>query len=482
MLVYGIKLSIITAISIMMAAAFNRRMFFFGIGRRAVLFWLFSLPIAFWMNNELIMLLGCLALLVVFNKGHSPIYSAIFFIIAIGAVPDWIEYRLSAPGINYLFLLTYDRVAVIVLLLPLFFSLKSISKIPWSITDTLVTLFVAYMAILTFREGKVTNVTRFLVESFLIYIIPYFVFTRVVKSIKDLHYCALAFLILSILLTAVLIISQIIQLDIYEALNPRSRYNIIREYRGGFLRLSGSLVGILVGFILLAGYFSLDILKKYGVIPRILYWPTILAFVMAILFTGSRGALFGVVMGVAIYFYFVKLTNVKRTICAVSIVLLFMCEVLFDVSSMFVYEDQYGTFDYRSELYQASWEYMKHYPLFGQQFYIDTGYFNHLVTGLGIIDIVSAYLGVALQYGYVGLVIYVAMLLSVVIPLGRRLLLVSSFDGEYEKYLAMYFVLNVVMMFMISTTSAVSSFPIFIMISLAIGRVLLSNEKIKATV
>lgn len=482
MLVYGIKLSIISAISIMVAAALNRRMFFFGVGRRAVLFWLCSLPIAFWMNNELIMLLGCFALLVVFNKGHSSIYSATFFIVIIGAVPDWIEYNLSAPGINYLFRLTYDRVAVAALLLPLFFSLKSTSRMPWNITDTLVTLFVVYMTMLTFREGKLTNVTRFLIEGLLIYIIPYFVFTRVVRSMKDLHYCALGFLILSILLTAILIISQVIQLDIYEALNPRSRYNVIREYRGGFLRLSGSLVGILVGFILLAGYLSLDILKKYKVMPAFFYWPTICAFIMVVLFTGSRGALFGVFIGVAIYFYFVKLTNVKRTLCAVSIILLLMCEIFFDVSSMFVYEDQYGTFDYRSELYEASWEYMKHYPLFGQQAYIDTGYFNHLVTGLGIIDIVSAYLGVALKYGYVGLFLYVSMFLSVVIPLGRRLLTITRFDGVYEKYLAMYFVLNVVMMFMISTTSAVSSFPLFIIISLALGRVLLSNENVKTMV
>jgi hypothetical protein len=479
MLVYGIKLSIIAGFAIATAAIANRKMFFWGVGRRAVLFWLFSLPVAFWMSNELVLLLGCLALLFAFDRGHTPIYSAVFFIVIIGAVPDWIEYRLSAPGINYLFLLTYDRVAVMALLLPLFFSLKSISRIPWNITDTLVTLFVAYMTVLTFREGKLTNVMRFLVDSLLIYIIPYFVFTRVVKSIKDLHYCALAFLMLSILLTAVLIISQIIQLDIYEALNPRSRYNIIREFRGGFLRLSGSLVGILIGFIVLAGYFSLDILKKYRVIPSVLYWPTIFAFVMTILFTGSRGALFGVIAGVAMYFYFVKFTSVKRTLCAVGIVLLLFGEIVFDLSSILVYEDQYGTFDYRSELYDASLEYMKAYPLFGQQYYIETGYFNHLVTGLGIIDIVSAYLGVALQYGYVGLLIYVAMFLSVVIPLGVRLLSVVDFSGEYEKYLAMYFVLNVVMMFMISTTSAVSSFPIFIMLSLALGRVLLSNQNIK---
>jgi len=106
------------------------------------------------------------------------------------------------------------------------------------------------------------------------------------------------------------------------------------------------------------------------------------------------------------YFYFVKFSQTKKILCVAGGGILLVAEMAFGLSSMLVYEDQYGTFDYRSELYKASWEYMKIYPIFGQQFYLDTGFFNHLVTGLGIIDVVSAYLGVALQYGYVGLLIY----------------------------------------------------------------------------
>lgn len=480
MLVYGIKLSILIAISVVGAAIVNRKMFFFGIGRKAVLFWLFSLPLSFMLRNELVMLMGCLALLIAFNKGNSPRHALVFFILVLGAVPDWIEYRLSAPGINYLFFLTYDRVAVIVILLPLFCSLNSHSKMPWNVTDTMVTLFVVCLALLTFRDGKLTDVMRFLFDSLLIYIVPYFVFSRLVRNLEDLHYCALAFLGLSILLAAVLVVSQIVQLDIYEALNPRSRYNSIREYRGGFLRLGGPLIGILIGFILLAGYFSLDIIRKYRVMPGWLFGPTVFAFVLALLFTGSRGAFLGVVVGVAMYCYFVKFTKVKRMLCVIFAIILLMGEMTFGFSAMLSYEDQYGTFDYRAELYSAAWEFLKVYPLFGKQHFIETGYFNHLVTGLGIIDIVSAYLGIALQYGYVGLLLYVSMFLSVIIPLGSKLLSITSFQGDYEKYVVMFFVLNVVMMIMISTTSTISSFPIFIMICIALGRALLSGENFKS--
>ena len=475
MLVYGIKLSVFVVFAISLSVFFFRDIFFRGVGRKIAIFWLGMVPFVFWLQNELISLMFPFLFLFFLNKNNSHIISVVLFIVVLSAVPDWLQHVVSAPGINYLMLLTYDKVAVAVLLLPIFFNLGSFTHVQWNLTDTLVSLFVVLMILLTFREGKLTSVMRFSVEVVLMYVVPYFVVSRVVRSVSDLHYCSLAFLMLAILLTAVYMVSQAIQIDIYEALNLRSQYNGIREYRGGFLRISGPLIGILVGFLLLAGYFSLDILKKFKLVKGTFYWVLIVAFIFALLFTGSRGALLGVIIGVAVYWYFVKLSGTKRFLIVAMVGILLVAEYAFDLSAYLVYEDEYGTFDYRSELYETSLQFLSVYPLFGSQFYIESGYFDHLVTGLGIIDIVSAYLQVALKYGYVGLLLFVGMYLSVIIPLLSRLLSMSDMNDDVFKYTAMYFSLNLTAMVMISTTSIVSFFPVYIIVMLAIGRVLLSD-------
>lgn len=480
---YEIKLSIFAIFSILMASQVSRNAFFSDTGKRVIAFWIIVLPFVFIIRNEILnMTMFVVVLIFLKRQCTSPIFNLMLFIGVLGAVPDWSAYIVSIPGVNYLIQLTFVKIAVVVLLLPVLFNLASSRSVKWSLTDTLVCVFTGLMVLLTFREGKLTTVLRFVVDSGIAYLVPYFVFTRVVKSINDFHYCALAFLMLTILIAAVFIVSQIIRVDIYAELNPYSTFHFIREYRLGFLRLSGPFNGVLVGFLLLAGYLFFDVLRKHEVVKHIPSWGVLSVCVLCVFFGGSRGALIGFVMGFSVYFYFVKLTSSTRTFAIASFVVLLFLEFMFDLSSFFSYEDEYGTFDYRAELFDASWEYLKGNMLWGSPYYLDSGYFNHLVTGLGIIDIVSAYLQIALRYGVVTLLFFVGMFLSVVIPLGKRILTINDMQADVAQYAVVYFTLNVVMLFLISTTSMVSLFPIFMMMNLAIGRALLNSEMLKQAV
>ena len=473
MFIYGLKLSLFITFSICCFVVATYKLFFVGFGKKAVLFWLSVLPFIFLVNSEPITLLVGFALLIFLNRGQQPAIAVAFFIVVVSAIPDWVEHRMSAPGVNYLLRLSFDKVAVLALLVPLIGIIYKSSRVSWNVTDSLVVAFVALTTLLTFREGQVTTVMRFLIDSLLIYIIPYFVISRVISSVEYIRYCSLAFLILAILLSAVFLVSQIVQVDIYEWLNVRGLYQGIREYRGGFLRLSGTSSGVVVGFLMLCGLLSLDMLKKYRLVPPSVFWILILFFGLSVLFGGSRAGLFGFVLGIGIYAYFTKLTGFSRMVCGFVLGLLVILEYSLDLTNFFVYQDEYGTFDYRSALYQTSWLYFQKYPLFGSPFYLESGYFDHLVTGLGIIDIVSAYLQVALQYGFVGLLVFILMYLSVILPLFKRLLFAGGGSEELNAYIAMYFTLNVVLAFILTTTSMISLFPTYMMVVLAVGRSLL---------
>jgi O-antigen ligase len=476
MIVYGIKLAILSAIAILSVVFSSKTIFSSGLGKRIVAFWIIALPLIFILRNEALTLMAALCLLILVNKKNSgSIFTIAFFIGILGAIPDWVEYHVSVPGINYLITLAFYKVAVFALLVPLLFQLKKGGGLKWGVTDSFVCLFVLVTTLLTFREGKFTTVLRFFIDSCLVYIVPYFVLSRLVKTINDFHYCAVAVLVFSIIISAILFVSQVIQLDIYEAFNPRSKYNIIREYRGGFLRLSGPLSSPLIGFTMLSGYLALDILKKHISVLPVIRWLIILMFFLAVLFSGSRGGLFSFILGVAVYWYFIKLSSEKRVLLVLSVVILFLAELLFGISAMFIYEDEYGTFDYRVELYTASWLFLKQNPLFGMQNFLYSGYFDHLVTGFGIIDIVSTYLQIALKYGFVGLFLFFSMFLSIIIPLAKRLLSIGVSVSDVDRYTVMYFAINIALMFIISTTSMISLFPIFIMINISFGRAILAR-------
>lgn len=481
MSIYGIKLSVFAVVAILAAVVLGRKAFFTDTGKRVAIFWLAVLPFVFVLRNELLNVFVFTLFLFMLGRRSSKALVLMFFIAVLGAVPDWWVYTVSAPGINYLIKLTYYKVLVIVALLPIFITVMSHPsyRSKWSLTDTLVCVFVLYMVVMTFRDGKITTVVRFLADSTIIYIIPYFVFTRVLKTTNDLHYCSMGFLMLSILIVALFLVSQLVRIDIYTELNPYSTTHYLREYRLGFLRLSGPFNGVLVGYLMLAGYLALDVLKRQNVVRGIPSWGFLGVCILCVFFGGSRGALFGFILGVGIYFFFVKLAGTKRTLIVVLMSVLFVLEFVFELSSFLSYEDEYGTFDYRAELYRASWEYLKTYPLFGSPDYLASGYFDHLVTGLGIIDIVSAYLQVALQYGYLGACLFVGIFLSVLIPLCRYLYKVNDFQSDFSKYVVMYCSLNIVMMFVLSTTSMISLFPAFIIINLAVGNVLATSQQLK---
>lgn len=476
MIIYGIKLAAFSAFAILSTMVYSRSIFLSGLGLRIIGFWLVALPLVFVVKVELFTLWVSLIFLFLCVKNQkNDAITVAFFIGVLAAVPGWLEYRVSLPGINYLLTLSFFKVAVIALLFPVLFRMKNGGRVKWHVSDAMVCMFVLLTTLLALREGKLTSLLRLFMDSSLIYLIPYFVVSRTLQKIEDFHYCSVALYIFAIVLASILMVSQIIQLDLYEVFNPNSQYIYLREYRGGFLRLFGPVTSTMIGVVMLAGYLSLESLKKYDLMSAPFYWLSLVLFIFALLFSGSRGALFSFMLGASIYWYFIKISAEKRVILAVIVIAILIAELLFNISSAVFYNDEYGTFDYRVELYSTSWKFLQQFPLFGHQFYLRTGYFNHLVTGLGIVDIVSAYLQVALRYGFVGLLVFIGMYLSVVIPLGLRLFRLSEYSAMLSSYIAMYFAMNVSLMFMILTTSMISLVPIFMVVNLALGRAVIAK-------
>lgn len=456
-MVYGIKLALCAAVSIFMAAALSKKAFLCGIGKKAIVFWLAVLPFIFVLRVELLTVVVCFVLLFLLKKNLSPSESIALFIAVLAAVPDWSRYSVSLPGINRLIDLYFWKVAVIALLVPLLFQVKKNATMKLNVVDFFVILLCIYLSLMELRQSNFTSFLRVLADNLLLYVIPYWVVSRCIVSVRDFHNAALGFSLLTILLSCVFFISQIVKEDFYQEFNHYSGWiGRVVEYRAGFLRLSGPFMNVLVGYLMGAGCIALLIIRHYLSINKLFLCIIFILFFLTIVFSGSRGAALAMIIALSTYFYFVVLKGVIRYIVLAGAIQLAVFAQVFDVAGMLAYEDEHGTFDYRAEMYAASFDFIKTSPLFGDAYYLSSGYFDHLVQGQGIIDVVSVYLQVTLEFGFVGLFLFGMPFVFILLTLLKQLMSPAYHNSYQHKYTAMYFSLVLGYLLLIGTTSTIS--------------------------
>jgi O-antigen ligase len=90
-----------------------------------------------------------------------------------------------------------------------------------------------------------------------------------------------------------------------------------------------------------------------------------------------------------------------------------------------------GDFDYRQRLASTSWNLIMNHPYFGDQDYLSK--MGQLRQGQGIIDIVNTYAGTALEYGLVGLSLFLGFILAAVIKGYRSMVQVRQRDDDLAR-------------------------------------------------
>lgn len=479
MLIYGIKIAILASLSMVMAFFSYKALFNNEFGRKILIFSFAMLPFLFFQNNEMVRAVAFLICTYLLAKNANPNEAVGFFIATIGLMPDWSRYLVSLPGIETLVILFFWKVGVIVLLAPYMTRLNKFPSMKLNMTDIFLCLFVIYVAIIKITQGNLsfTQLLRYFTDEILLYIIPYFVISRVIHNFNGFSYALLGFLTLAVLQSCYFFFSQLSQIDIYNSLNPyQGVFASIREYRGGFLRLAGSLNGVLTGYLIASSLLILFALKRFFPINNFQLIALVTLFLLAILFGGSRGALFSVGILLAVYFYVEKFGTFGRIFILLLSIICVVAYYSFDLSQLLSYEDEYGTFDFRAELHTAAFEFLKVYPLFGRLDYLNSGMFDHMWRGTGIIDIVSVYLEIVLPYGLIGLLLFIGMFLSIIFPLLNLILFNGTNNKEIKNYAAIILSMIFGYLFLISTTSSQSLIMQYGIILIALGRSMVSRR------
>jgi hypothetical protein len=417
----------------------------------------FALP-NFWL---MMFTIAAIALLMgAVEKFKPPIFLLLVF-----AAPAADAY---VPGIgpiqNFLSLSPYN-VLVLVLLWPLLLRAnenRAQVKIG-AIADYCFILFALVSVALAFRETSATNGIRRATAFLLTSLGPYLVFSRMMWTKERLKVATLAYVAPMIALSGVGVAEVVLNWHIYKVAVDNWDIYFFARYlaREGFLRAYGSVFGpITFGLFLTVAVALLPALihsasKKF--LPRLGF----LALAGGLVSTFSRGPWIGALLTVVVHAATAEKPIVKLARLGALGVVAFAGLALTPMGGSliamlpFVGDVETNNIDYRARLLEVGIRVVQQNPLFGSENYKNSEAMQSLVQGQGIVDIVNAYLQVALDKGLVGLSLFLGVTGVALWSAFRAIPRARAFDEELAVYVQAWFAALVGVMLVLATTTNV---------------------------
>lgn len=374
-------------------------------------------------------------------------------------------------GINFFLGLDLQRLLTLFVLLPALLAARHRNEPRRPLIANAIDLcffgYCAWMMLLSLiHRDTPTDKLRFFVESFVFLLIPYLACSRLIRTVSQFRTMIIALAFTGILECFIVLVEQRMGWWSYRVvptalkMEPPQAFTLASEIRFGFLRVRGGLeasLGIFLNFAL-AAFICLWRLKYVQAGWRA--WTTAAIFVLMIFFTGSRGAWIAcaLMLAATVGFAFIR-TPIRFVIAAI-----FAAFVAPAARDYVLGKDEFGTFDYRSELIKSALPMAWEKPVFGwgslQKLYA-TGRLDHLRQGQGIIDFVNTYLGELVLRGIPAVALMGGVLFfslwSVLIrhrAAGER--------GFQPEVAAMLAAMVVAFAFMLVTISAVAHIPSYL--------------------
>lgn len=372
-------------------------------------------------------------------------------------------------GIKTLFLLDYQRLLALIILMPLFS--KSLNKgLSVHPSDKYLALYFAYVSIMAFRGENTTEILRDIVIHFVDVIIPYFVISRNIKSIEHLNRAFLAAMFSLALLAGEAVMEAVRHWELYNHTGHRligERIFRFSSERAGLLRARSIFSSpIVLGYAMMLLLALLMYLKPYFTKP-VRFYSLVGVAVAALLVTFSRGPWVATALALATYIYMnagatkaMGYLVMGGTVGAVVLVSTEMGRSILNLLPFFGGTEAAGTFDYRAQLFEKGLILVKRNPLFGDHFFLRTPEMEAMRQGQGIIDTVNIYLSIAMRLGLVGLFLFVMIFIPTLFFIYRRARKLPPSEERLAQSGRMLVSFMVGGLFLIATVSNIDYVPV----------------------
>lgn len=410
-------------------------------------------------------------LLLMHAAGRESNLVALYFIALMVLPPTEIQ----IPGfglINYFFALSHQRLLALVLLLPAFLRLQHREDvIPFGrlAADKLIAGFMLLVLVLALRHTTVTDMMRSGLYLFIDVFLPYFVISRSLRTVKAFREALFGFTLAALVLALILVFESARHWHLYRALAavldmPMDSLSFLK--RGGILRAMGT-----TGHPIVAGYVMTVALGFFLALRASIpdKWPRRLA--MAVLTAGliapfSRGPWVGALILVGV-FLATGPHAIRRlaTLGLAGILALPVMSVLpgghrvIDLLP-FVGSVESGSVDYRAQLLDSTWAVILRNPLFGSVDFARAPEMQAMIQGQGLIDVVNSYLLISLNYGLVGLGLFLGFFILVAWGIHRGLRRLPDREGDEARLGRALLATLAAVLVIIFTVSSVGLIPI----------------------
>lgn len=395
--------------------------------KRLQTLWISVSAVAFLSNNYWLFLLISGAFVAYKKRPNGQDRIADYFVLVL-CLPVLANSIPGFGGIHNLFNISWPRLSVLILLLPLLIkndNLKPNQYLFRMSPDVFVISYILLVSVLGFRETTFTEGVRVSIYSFLDIFLPYYAISRYVTSIESYKKIFFSIFLSVFIMALIAIFESIKSWHIYDSLKPSLGFSeglSNFKSRSGILRANAAFGSIHLGYVvsvsIVCGYFLL----RYTKVSRNILLVFFILFI-ALLATLSRGPWVGFFI-MSVSYLLLGRDGITRSIkvLLVGFVLLPLI-ALSPVGQKFldllpfVGNTDTGTVSYRQRLFEQSIKVIEKHPFFGLTSYRDTPEMQSMIQGEGIIDMVNTYLQVALENGLIGLFLFVAIFISIIVKI-----------------------------------------------------------------
>jgi hypothetical protein len=440
--------------------------------------WFIVLAIAFLANNYWLYVV--ISGLYIFKASKREPNKTAMFILLLFIVPPMGD---DLPGfglMNYLLTVNHPRILSLVILLPLYFSSKSSSSFPIGKTSS-DKLLIAFMILATLLEIRGTTFTDALRRGFggffLDMFLPYYVASRMLKSVADIKTAFTALTIVSLIAAVLGIFEWAKGWVLFDALPKALGSHGFGGYmwRGGGLRAVSSLGHPIVLGLVMAASLGAFLLVSYSLNNKRLQRAGLFTLISGLFVSGSRGPWLGGLIFAAVFATSADKPG-KRLVYLVAVTFLALGlltvipggEKYYNMLP-FIGKSETENVEYRQRLITNSMIVIDQSPFFGSVNFMQTPEMQSMVQGEGIIDLVNTYLALALMYGYVGAGLFTGFFLAIMLRIYTNMKRLP--DKTSETYYAGRCILASMasISFSISTVSYILVIPTFHFVIAGIG-------------
>ena len=428
---------------------------------------LFLLP-----SGAMFLLMAALVVLALRASGLDPFSAWLFFIVAIPTGGLRLE---GLPfGINYLFTFTFAILLALIVGIPLLFERGR--RVQGSGAAPIDVLFGIGAILMILLSARAANLTTWMRDAFVLVVtlvVPYVAVTRRLRTIEDVDRAVRLLVCSYVVISTVGLVSGLVGWSIYST--PEQRLFETRGtafvFRAGLTRTGGTLGSAPIAFGTLMAVGAALLLGLRGRFEERWRFAALLgACLVGLVASVSRGPMLGFALSLLV-FQFTQ-PNPMRNVVRLGLVapLVVLPFVLFtstgrDMLTMlpFIGSGEEGSVSYRQDLLANGAKVVMRYPLFGSPTFREEPEMQAMIQGQGIIDIVNAYLGWALEYGLLTAVPFtLAVVLSGVLTFRtvRRMKGDDPAVVRWRRLGGALFAAQVGFAFTIGTVSLVSLLPV----------------------